>query len=778
MILKVYPTARSIREEYISYNNDTLLPKIVTIDEFEKKAILLNREIVDEDSRIFYLREATKFENFKKLRFDTEFFSFLKNSEYLLRFFEELAKENVDIETLKEYDTYATYEEDITHLEELLNNYKTILDKYNKTDKIFYVNDYRINEDYINSFEKIEMILEGYLSKFEFNLFNEIAKLTNFHIHLKINQFNSKVAEQFREIDIDLIPNYHYQIDLSNRKIVNQREIESNLKNVEINSFENRLLQIANIKRKIYEYIKKGIEPEKIVVVTPDENFVEILKSYDSENYLNFAIGFSFKNSKLYRQLEAIESYLEERSFENRYRLERLNIDIEKINNFHKNWSKRVDSKLFLELLYSLLKEIEIEEFEIIEEELFLFRTFLNNMESLIFQRVYHLFLSRLAKRRVDDTRGGRIKVIGVLESRAISFDAVILIDFNENIVPKKSKKDLFLSSDLRAKVKLPTLKDRENLQKYYYHSLIFNAKEVSISFISNDENMPSRFIEELGLTKYREIEQSKILEILYKNHTEKPHFHLEDLYLTFDFKKVYISPTMLKTFLECKRKFYFLYIKRLEFEEVPKEDTLNTKEIGVLLHEALAKLYKKRAFYDKSDELFRKIKENLYEKAENNIYLKYQIDVWLNRLFTFSKSEVERFNKGYRILEVEKEYLIEYKGFILKSRIDRIDIKDDLIEIIDYKSGKIPLTPKDLTKITDFQLEFYYHLLKDRYRINQIYYYDLNSVELKEWEKSNERLKRFDEVLEELNQTEFNFKQCEEINRCRYCDYNIICGR
>ena len=74
----------------------------------------------------------------------------------------------------------------------------------------------------------------------------------------------------------------------------------------------------------------------------------------------------------------------------------------------------------------------------------------------------------------------------------------MIICDFNENFIPKKSIKDKFLSSKIKQKANLPTQFDRESLQKYYYKRLIDSSKNVFISYVNSDTNQISRFSNEL----------------------------------------------------------------------------------------------------------------------------------------------------------------------------------------------------------------------------------------------------------------------------------------
>ena len=57
----------------------------------------------------------------------------------------------------------------------------------------------------------------------------------------------------------------------------------------------------------------------------------------------------------------------------------------------------------------------------------------------------------------MDDVGGGPVTVMGVLETRGSSYEGVIIPDFNESLIPKRSKKDLFLSSQIRSFASMQT---------------------------------------------------------------------------------------------------------------------------------------------------------------------------------------------------------------------------------------------------------------------------------------------------------------------------------
>ena len=105
----------------------------------------------------------------------------------------------------------------------------------------------------------------------------------------------------------------------------------------------------------------------------------------------------------------------------------------------------------------------------------------------------------KLARLRLDHVGGGKIGVMGVLESRGLKFDGVIVLDFNDDLVPKRSVNEMFLSSRVRQKAGLIGYVDRENLQRFYYESLIGGAKKAAICYAANEEKIASRFLGEFN---------------------------------------------------------------------------------------------------------------------------------------------------------------------------------------------------------------------------------------------------------------------------------------
>jgi inactivated superfamily I helicase len=160
--LIVLPTSRAIREHLIELKTtNQLIKKYISIGDFFQRSVTdtKNRKFVDKHLKIIFLKEAIANIDIEKLGFSRDFTTFLKQSEYIFRFFQELANEYVEVERLVEFDTYEMYGDHLDILKEIYKNYSEILNKHNYCDNILLPNSYEINQDYIEQFDDINLYL-------------------------------------------------------------------------------------------------------------------------------------------------------------------------------------------------------------------------------------------------------------------------------------------------------------------------------------------------------------------------------------------------------------------------------------------------------------------------------------------------------------------------------------------------------------------------------------------------------------------------------------------
>ncbi len=774
----VLPSARAIRHEQLQIDSQTLfLPNFITMSEFiSKLCIVKDFKILDDDSRILLLLEASDFKEFSTLQIQRNFFTFTKNSSYIFKFFEELSAEMFDIATLATSDIYGEYEEHIAILQELYKRYEQLCYEKKVLDKIFLPKLYDFNENFAKSHKEIELHIDGYLTNFELELLTKCCKFSSVNLKFNTSKFNIKMQKKFLELEIELEKDYEYIISLNTKEILQKREIKKH-KNIVCESFSESILQIAFIKQKLYQFIEKGYKAENIAVVLPDESMADKLKSFDEKSNFNFAMGESFKNSLIYKKLDSTAKALDQKSKENSSRLQRLgdSLYLKLLGIYHLN-SDEID---ILEFFNEYIEEFSNkQEIKIFKEELYSFKNILPYMKGMKVKSLISLFLQRAGSRTIDDVRGGKVTVMGLLETRSISFDAVIIVDFSESYVPKKSDKDMFLNTQIREMANLPTMSDREGLQKHYYDMLISRSKELAISYVNSSESSGSRFLKQLNIKEKNIHSELSYANILFSR--SSPHIKSEkDIVLDYSFKDKKISATRLKTFLTCKRKYYYRYIEHIQGHEIPK-DMPKEYEIGNSVHLALSRLYSKKNSYDNATELKRDLDRELDLARGDSELDKYLIAMQKRRLEKFCEDEVERFSEGWHVEACEESFEVNLVGVTLIGQIDRVDKRKNEIAVLDYKTGSYTLYNKNnFMDATDFQLEFYYLLAGGLGNVVSCGFYDLKESKIVQEPFLEEKLEVLKSNLKDiLSKDEFNFNTCEDIKNCIYCDYSTICQR
>lgn len=786
--LLVFPTSRAIRNYVTHDSSNRLLTPLLSIDDFFLKSITIGHDsFIDEEHRFLLLKEATEIKNFKALGISNHFNDFIKQSEYIFRFFNELSAENIAFDAIKKADTYEFYEEHLSLLESIYTRYCSLLEKNHYVDKITLPKKYQLNHDFLENFEHITIFFEGYFTHFEFTLISQIAQKVPVYIHLRTNDYNKKSYEKFIQYGFNLEENYHYILDMTGLTIIQSTPLKKPVQNIDIKGFSLRINQIGFVKKAITSMIEKGIDTQDIVVVVPDESFVPLLQLFDTHSYFNYAMGKEIKTSVLYTKTFALYQYLNEFEKKEQEYLTFLKLDYVYIQKtFYPIWNKAITPEWFT-LLTTYLKEEETQQelLEKFEEECYkLHQLLFNYKEPITFKEAYKFLLQRIGSLTLDDVNGGAITVMGLLETRGLPFKGVVIVDFNEEIVPKRSIKDKFLSTQVKKHAKLPTRKDRENLQKYYYYNLCQGAQEVYISFVQNETKTISRFATELFHTTIdTHLYDSSYQAILYHSKSLK-HFN-EAIILDIDLSSLSWSATSLKSYLQCKRQYYFKYIALI------KEHHFSLKpqnfEIGTAIHSILEQFYSQHSVCEPT--MSNTILNTYFKNIKNpNPFMLLDFEIWKRKLENFIENEKKEFAfKEKKVYKTEMPFQFNFCDITLKGVIDRVDKGNDFFEIIDYKTSntlKID-TLKTYEKSVDFQLEFYFLAMKNYLQKQKLcdfsikpYYYDLNHSVLLEEPVLFEKLERLEETLRTLKTTTVNFEKCEDKTICSYCPYSTICER
>ena len=767
--LHIYPTSRAIRQARLKEReHDGLLPTLMRIDDFERRAIVLPElTMIDPMQRRLLLQKASHFASFDTLKINRDLVRFFTKSDAIFGFFEELSHENVSFSDLVEGDAYVEFAEHIEVLETLLESYQRLLLEQGFIDRVFVPMQYTLNQGFVESYDRFELHLEGYLSYFELSLIEKIANLKPFIVHMQTSKFNQKMQDRFLEMGVELPSNSMLSFDLKSKEICSQECVEMKI-NAEVFAVEERLAQIPLIISSVQKMVEEGISPDDIVVILPDEKLKEHLRLYDKVGNFNFAMGFDYDKTKAYKRFEAIDSYWSSFSDESRFLLKKYAIEMDILQEIKPK--EEVDIKQF----FALMEPFDLDlKRRVIEERYHYFNLIFKKERRSVALWLF-LWLKELKSITLDDVRGGKVTVMGALETRGVLFQGVVVVDFNDGVVPSIPPKDTFLNSSLRKFANLPTKNDREALQKQIYKRLLESATKSVIIYALSSNKIPTGYLYELGLSQGELVEVD--LSLMYNEKSlivESKEPIIED----FDATDIVWSATRLKTFLSCRRKYYYTYVKKLK----PKDD----EEIneGQFLHKLLQELFREKPFFSSVDEMKSSI-DRLLDRLleENSPKISYSKLLWKEKMTKFIENQVYHFKAGWRVTEREKQIVGEIGGVQFKGIVDRVDQTDTHTLILDYKSGSIKEAnrTRNLETLTDFQMSIYSEILKSTYQNMELAFIEIFGNELMSpitnlEEKTKLLLEHIEEIKAMKSVTAY---RCEEMSRCQYCDYTLLCER
>ncbi|WP_120924997.1 ATP-dependent deoxyribonuclease AddB [Helicobacter pylori] len=766
--LFVFSSTRRLKHFYLE-QGEGFLPNAMSMGSFFEQAFYIpNKKKIPNSARLILMIDTIKAIAKEKksileglLLFENSFLGYLESTSFLFDLFDELSSACIKLNELSSKDIYLDYEKHLEVLEMIYERYIKKLEELGFYDKIMQEKP-AILKEFFEHFSSIEWHLDGFMSVFERQCLLEAAELVPITLHLSCDKYNQKFLEF---LNLKLETDCDYSIDFKTQKILSQT---FNDQKIEPKLYANSsyLKQGALVLQTIEEYLQKDNDPNKMAIITPNADFLPFLKLLDQNNNLNFAMGLGAKNSPYYTELVKILENLETSGFDwsasPLLDLENLTLALlEQQSSKEKAPLKEAHSQIMHQ--YHLLKD---------------------TLKNYSLKDLLHLYLQEFeANFRLDDSSGGKIRVMDTLETRGMQFDKIVIVDFNETCVPSLKDCDLFLNSALRKSLNLPTLLDKKNLQKHYYYQLFKNSKEITLSYIESETSKASNMLLELNL----HIEPIKDAYTLFAPSPLKD-YQEEEIKAAIP-KDFSFSASSLNAFLTCKRRFYYHYMKR--FKESPKDESNST--VGSLIHELLKEAYEK----DKNPYVLEERLIWLLETREN-ITPKERLDtlVALKKIQAFYLKEKERFKAKIKILDLEKSFETIIQGVVFKGRIDRIDkTADNEIILLDYKfksdlkldnmskTQRGDLSPKEIAQIsTDYQMAIYAFALKNLGYKEPIkaFFYDLRKGELVEEDEPTLQAKmdylEFS-LIPKLKQ-EIVFEKTLEAKDCEYCSFKDMCNR
>lgn len=382
--------------------------------------------------------------------------------------------------------------------------------------------------------------------------------------------------------------------------------------------------------------------------------------------------------------------------------------------------TKWIDSKDCIENLKSILRvslqKIKDESY-FVKNQISVAGKVLNKVESLIkkYDSVEILDLQMLILqigREMSIAMKGEadgLQVMGLLETRNLDFDVVNMLSVNEGVIPKNKNSNSLIPYDVRKYYNLPTYNQQQAVYAYHFYRLLHNAKKINLFYNSLSDSSglgePSRFIRQIEYELVKKNPKVKLQHFQYKS----PIINLKSNIISVDkddtmLKKITkLSPTSISTYLRCSLQYYWKYIMNINCDEVNEEIQMNV--IGSIIHNTLDELYRNFGNEVVTESKFLEVRNQYLDKCYQNALrnnnfrnglpktgfnsiIASVIDTMISRFLDNEHNIVKE--NSLKILCTEKELSFHLNNVELHGFADRIDLLNDKLRVIDYKTGSV----------------------------------------------------------------------------------------
>ncbi len=313
------------------------------------------------------------------------------------------------------------------------------------------------------------------------------------------------------------------------------------------------------------------------------------------------------------------------------------------------------------------------------------------------YRRLLHYFL-RSGQAAFTGTPVKGLQVLGLLETRNLSFQRAYILDVNEDVLPPAPGTDPFLPQTVRRSLKLPGTDHAQKAALYYFSVLKQNAGELHLFHISNNDAIRSRFIEEYLWQKQKAAGRADGEEQLitcssgtFRLSRSRPEpipnsAAYAEMLKTFNF-----SASMLQTYLACGLQFFYRYILNL-YEKETTDESVEALDTGKLVHEILRNFFGIRR--NISAEILRSEELDACIDAEFGKYFGAQESGRILLIKNQVRRRLSEFLDQYQtsrpatITGLEDKLSVQFGDYKLNGRFDRIETRGDKIWILDYKTS------------------------------------------------------------------------------------------
>ncbi|CAN5253336.1 PD-(D/E)XK nuclease family protein [soil metagenome] len=398
----------------------------------------------------------------------------------------------------------------------------------------------------------------------------------------------------------------------------------------------------------------------------------------------------------------------------------------------------------FQELILSFKQNAEIGKDALLVEFLYNYKQGFDRLEELLITYSHississlYYFYKELSSAMTLDFQGKPfqgLQIMGMLETRVLDFDTVILTSVDEGTLPAGKSNNSYIPYELKKTYNLPTYKEKDAVYTYHFYHLLQRAKKVYLLHNTDNETQmgseKSRFLLQLELEKQSNHTLTKYVvspEVpSVKNELQQIHKTPEILNRLKELALRGFSPSALTTYIRNPLDFYLQYVLGIKDSE-DVEETIALNTLGTVIHDTLEVFYSplqgKHLTISDIEGFQKRVTAELNKQFEKT-YSKVPLTRGKNLLIfevarrcisNFLKMELKELEKsnGIEILQIESNLTLQFEieglnfPVNIRGKVDRVDRANNVVRIIDYKTGKVEQAQLEIINWDDLSTDF-----------------------------------------------------------------------
>ncbi|MBN8577484.1 MAG: PD-(D/E)XK nuclease family protein [Cytophagales bacterium] len=434
------------------------------------------------------------------------------------------------------------------------------------------------------------------------------------------------------------------------------------------------------------------------------------------------------------------------------------------------------------------------------------------------------------------------LQIMGVLETRNLDYKNVFVLSLNEGAFPSFGGKGSYIPFNIRKAYALPTTEHQDAMYAYLFYRMLQRAENIFLFYNTETDQLgqgeKSRYLQQLifesGLKLESQVLHNPVMPLAIEPIVIPKTREVQEAIMKLNEGNTYfkgISPSALATYLDCRLRFYFKHVARIkEPDEV--EDELGARELGNFLHKVMEKFYKNLAQRKRSKQVeagdFADALPAIDKLMDEVFAATYNMEPGKKVEYEGQSVIIQQLVRNFasRILDYDKELApfsmeaVEADGLlhrvkishapgyaVLGGKIDRVDRKENVVRIVDYKTGSDKLDFPSVASLFNrndkkrvkavFQTLLYGFLYQTNFPLkanDQMVTGIMNrellfgnaefGLTLNKQPVYNvlplmpEFSTHLTALLEEIFNPEVSFDQTQDVVACKFCPYKSICYR